>query len=53
MAWGERRKHVIVGGNAVIHILKLHKVPKNQSFDDLGSATSKAGAYTRSLQSSA
>ena len=36
MAWGERRKHVIVGGNSVVHIYKLHKVSKLNTFDDVG-----------------
>jgi hypothetical protein len=26
MAWGERRKHVILGGNSVVHIYKMHQV---------------------------
>jgi hypothetical protein len=39
MAWGERRKHVIVGGNSVVHIYKLHKVSTRVGgADDMGSA---------------
>lgn len=36
MAWEERRKHVIVGGNSVVHIYKLLKVAKLSSFEDSG-----------------